>query len=637
VKPLANLALYRLGLLSGHYRRVSKNLSTIPDVSQITPSWPMTIPDAEELRRILKDSVSAQLHRADDILEGKYPIFGGDLSPIDLTPPLPLSNWTDYELGKVGQELGDIKYSWEPARFCWAVNLAQAYYLTGKEVYAEKFWLLLEEFCQSNPLYQGPNWVSAQECAVRILTTSYALNIFFQRSSVSAARQKTALEFLIFNARRIPLTLPYSRAQNNNHLLLEGTGLLTAGSILKGYPESPRWKSLGWEIIKSALGCQIAPGGEYCQHSINYHRFMLQASVWINLVLKTNGEEFPPEILSKLQRAVEWYAGLIDTDSGRVPNLGSNDGAWLFPLGSVDFADHRPTAQAACIAFFGRRLYEKHDHDELAEWMANPNNKTKGNSPNLPCNDSYIRMGVDGDWAVMRASKMKNRPFQADQLHVDLWEGGQNILLDAGTYSYNAPPPWNNALARTLVHNTATVDGRDQMTRAGRFLWLDWAQAEITGTNSSSGEAFHDGYRQIGARHTRNLQRIGSGEWQVKDTFTGVQNEMNHEIILQWLLPDGNFSFAGDTLVVKLASTTVKIETLEKMADDFYPGEIQLIRAGVLMYGTGDAPPVCGWYSPTYGQKIPALSFRVKFRSSLPLIVQTQIKLDPHAARERGG
>ncbi len=110
MKPLANLALYRLGLLSGHYRRVSKNLSTSRMFHKSTPSWPMTIPDAEELRRILKDSVSAQLHRADDILEGKYPIFGGDLSPIDLTPPLPLSNWTDYELGKVGQELGDIKY-----------------------------------------------------------------------------------------------------------------------------------------------------------------------------------------------------------------------------------------------------------------------------------------------------------------------------------------------------------------------------------------------------------------------------------------------------------------------------------------------------------------------------------------------
>jgi hypothetical protein len=47
-----------------------------------------------------------------------------------------------------------------------------------------------------------------------------------------------------------------------------------------------------------------------------------------------------------------------------------------------------------------------------------------------------------------------------------------------GTFRYTAPAPWDNSLARTLVHNTIELNHQDQMKRAGRFLWLDWAQAE---------------------------------------------------------------------------------------------------------------------------------------------------------------
>ncbi len=165
--------------------------------------------------------------------------------------------------------------------------------------------------------------------------------------------KKWLLEFLVINTRRIPPTLPYSRAQNNNHLLLEGTGLFTAGTILQGYAESPHWKSLGWEIIQAALTDQISADGEYCQHSMNYHRLLLQTVLWIKAILNNSSAEFPSDCLEKIRLATGWYLGMIDPASGKAPNFGSNDGAWLFPLGSVDFSDHRPTAQAASLAFFG--------------------------------------------------------------------------------------------------------------------------------------------------------------------------------------------------------------------------------------------------------------------------------------------
>jgi hypothetical protein len=82
-------------------------------------------------------------------------------------------------------------------------------------------------------------------------------------------------------------------------------------------------------------------------------------------------------------------------------------------------------------------------------------------------------------WAYLRLAHFKSRPGHADQLHLDLWWRGMNIAMDAGTFSYNNPPPWDNALSTTHVHNTITINGKDQMTRAGQFLWLDWAQAAV--------------------------------------------------------------------------------------------------------------------------------------------------------------
>lgn len=635
VKPLANLALYRLGLASGHYRRASARLSIIPDVSHIQPKWPLCKPDPEKLNNLLGETRSAILENAQGILKDQFPLFGGQPAEIILGTPPPLNGWTDYARGRSGKELGDIKFTWESARFYWAVNLAQAYLLSGDAVYEEKFWDLLLRFTKNNPPFQGPNWVSAQECAVRILTASFALSIFYRSNDVSDTRKKMALEFLVINARRIQLTLPYSRAQNNNHLLLEGAGLFTAGSILQGFKESLHWKSLGWKIIQSALKNQIGTDGDYCQHSMNYHRFMLQASLWINSVLVESGQQFTAKILNKLRSATTWYSRQIDCESGKAPNFGSNDGAWLFPLGSVEFSDHRPTAQAACLAYFGKPFLPKGAFDEFAEWMGVVNSVKDQKLP-IPAEiDSYHRIGVDNDWAVIRTTRYKNRPFQADQLHLDLWNGGENILLDAGTYSYNAAPPWENSLAGTIVHNTAMIDGKDQMTRASRFLWLDWAQAKLISRESDLCEAYHDGYRGIGVQHTRRVHRQSAGLWEIRDIFSGQPSKSKHEVIIQWLLPDGVFDFEGNILDLFLGKKSIKINSMEMQGDNPFPGKVQLIRAGELISGEGQAPEICGWYSPTYGQKIPALSYRAIFTTALPLTIHTRITINPTSAKNR--
>jgi len=115
------------------------------------------------------------------------------------------------------------------------------------------------------------------------------------------------------------------------------------------------------------------------------------------------------------------------------------------------------------------------------------------------------------------------------------------LAQDAGTYSYNASAPWDNALASTNIHNTVQVDGQEQMRKAGRFLWLEWAQGSYIPEESGSRRvtAEHDGYDRLGVRHRRSLAYIGTNHWQVIDTLLPMHaTPEHHSAVLHWLLPD---------------------------------------------------------------------------------------------------
>ena len=59
-----------------------------------------------------------------------------------------------------------------------------------------------------------------------------------------------------------------------------------------------------------------------------------------------------------------------------------------------------------------------------------------------------------------------------DQLHVDVWYRGKNLLMDCGTYQYNTTPELRKFFAGTESHNTVMLDDKDQMLKGPRFMWF---------------------------------------------------------------------------------------------------------------------------------------------------------------------
>lgn len=620
-RPLFFYTFYKLGLLTGYYQTL-----TPPGALKraVPPTHSLfSLPDQEKIRLTLGEAgQSMLLEDAKTIIEGKFKRFGSQPVEISLSGDWPALHWTYFETARANLHTKnqDIKFLWEPARFGWVYALGRAYHLTGDPHYAEGFWNLFEIFHAANPANIGPNWMNGQEVAIRLISLVWASHVFKTALSSTPARQALLHASIFQHACRIPPTLVYARAQNNNHLVTEAAAMVTAGLFFN----NKRWHQAGWKWLNWAFQNQIDDHGEYIQHSINYHRLMLQTALWVRLIKR---HDFPEKTCTALGRSTSYLLSLLDETSGMTPNLGANDGALLFPLSSSDYEDFRPVAQAASCAFLNSRL-PSGAWDEMSLWFANDAMQFPQGAACAGAN----RLNGEDSWAYLRASQFKSRLSHIDQLSLDLWWRGINLAQDAGTYLYNASPPWDNPLVSTRVHNTVMVDECDQMTRAGRFMTLDWRNASILSTPKSNDlkpEELHARLVHHGICHARTVTVLNGRHWQVEDQLT-PRSLSSHTYRLHWLLPDAPWEILDQherldfQIHLPVGSIQVFIST---PALDPSARKVSLVRAGKLQHGQREIHPYEGWVSRRYGEKYPALSLAVDVTSEFPVKFLTEFIL----------
>ncbi|MCP4139321.1 MAG: hypothetical protein GY755_03355 [Chloroflexi bacterium] len=631
---VALFAFYKLALKTGYFKGVPK-----PQTTTSSLHFLFDFPTQEALLSILKkDGLTHLLSQADQIVNGQFRIFGGNLTEIKLDLGLPPHHWTAYETHKASLPYdqflhSDIKYIWEPARFGWAFTLGRAYLATGNEKYAKSFWQYFEIFDKANPANIGPHWMNGQEVAIRLMAFVWAAQIFNESSESTNQRKERIAQSVAEHATRIPPTLLYARSQNNNHLTSEAAGLYTAGLALPDHPDAKKWKKLGIKWLNWSFENQINEKGEYIQHSVNYHRLVLQLALWVIKVTrgakveKDNLRHFRvlPWITNKayqnLSNATRWLAELTDSTSGNAVNLGANDGAYLFPLANGVFRDFRPVVAAASHAFLGEELFPG---NEMSLWIAP---RKLANLQLATCNLPTLKP-LSETWTHLRTTDGNQRLAHADQLHLDLWWRGENIALDSGTYLYNAESPWDNPFPATKVHNTVTVNAQDQMTRASRFMYLDWARGQVIEKSDNQIVAEHDGYRKMGVTHRRSVS-FAENTWRVEDNLISKRQSPNI-YRLHWLLVDGKWKVENREESVEISLQIQSNLTLQISLITHYASRFSLARAGECLLGDADIPPSRGWYSPTYGVKIPALSLALEVTASDAVQFTSEFKLIPN-------
>lgn len=626
-KKIWQYVKYQVGLRTGYYRLRTPSAGKGPKfpAQALTPQWFIQLPKPADIAGLSNGYGQRAQSVGDEICRGFVRLFGGENQPLILQPAFPIAHWSLHETGRVATPVEDIKLLWEPARFGWAIELGRAFFFSGDERYAQYFKTRYDEFRDANPLNIGPNWQSAQEVALRLMALVLSAHLMRESKVFNEEFLRGLYGDIAGHARRILATFAYSKAQDNNHLLSEAVGLCTAAVFLNNHAEAAKWKKVGKRLFFDALSRQIEPDGEYCQHSVNYHRLMLTLALWMRLLRQSEGQDLATLEYDQLRRATGWLIGHWDSRSGRASNLGHNDGSNILPLSMAGYPDYRPIIQAASAAFLHDKALPDGEWNDLMIWLGLSSKSAPKPGPIFRQFWPESRIGAAAEWGSLRVKSFINRPAHADLLHVEIWHHGWNLLLDAGTYLYNAQAPWQNALACTPVHNTVSVDGADQMTRAGRFLWLDWPKTKILATSAESIHAEHDGYKKMGVMHRRELTRISEGFWRITDLLTPCgEAPVEHEFLLHWLIPDWKYSLDDGSVAIQAPFGMISLSSVCQETGGLL--QLGVVRAGVTLTGNTHDPRF-GWFSPTYNQKNPAISLLFGATTMAQLSITTEIKI----------
>jgi asparagine synthase (glutamine-hydrolysing) len=494
---------------------------------------------------------------ASRIAAGKFLFYSRDERSVGFPPSWHHNHYTDEvvpsdlhwsRLPDFGY--GDIKNVWELNRFGWVFPLVRAYARDGEVIHGETFERLLEDWMRQNPPNRGANWKCGQEVSFRLMAVLWGWFGLGQSAQLGDSVRRLAW----VSGKRIEANIEYALQQYNNHGISEAAGLWTIGLLFPEFAESARWKALGRSLLEKHASTLVYEDGGCSQASFNYERVMLDVLIWSARLGDLHGEPLGEEVMTAVGRAAELMFQCQDSETGRLPNYGANDGAHILPLSNADYLDYRPALQSAFMLTEGGRCYDCGSYDESMLWLFGAEALTsllKGRRRtdfNATVSGYHTLRNAKG-FLFMRCGAHWHRPSHADQLHVDLWWRGENVAMDAGTYSYNAAKPFDEGFKGTRFHNTVVVDGKDQMDKASRFLWLPWVRGTLKGSGEGRLLGEHDGFVRLpdSVRHRRQILRVKDHGFLVLDHLRGRGESHDYEV--RWQLPGKFASVEGGDAV----------------------------------------------------------------------------------------
>jgi hypothetical protein len=385
-------------------------------------------------------------------------------------------------INELDQNAGDIKYVWEKSRFSYLMTLIRYDYHFNIDCSKYAMNEILS-WIEQNPVNRGPNWVCSQEISLRLLNWYFIIHYYKNHASLTPETFKRILQSIYDQILHVYSNIKFSlKTVRNNHALTESLLLYISGHLFPFFREAGKWKQKGKKWFEDEIAYQIYDDGSYIQYSMNYHRVAIQLLTLGLLFAEEAEDAFDQVVYDKAMKSLNFLFQLHNNDYGYIPNYGHNDGALFFPFNDLKYADYRPQLNALHYALYKKHVYEESEVQEDAFWFGADSTGAEAHVKLSPTNkfmdSGYFMFRDDPTFTFIRCGNHKNRPGQADNLHLDISLNGKSLFRDGGTYQYNADPKDIKYFFGTGSHNSIMLGRSDQMKKAGRFIWLYWTQAE---------------------------------------------------------------------------------------------------------------------------------------------------------------
>jgi len=380
-------------------------------------------------------------------------------------------------------KISDFKNIWELSRWNWATVMARSWKISGNKNYLDQLNNWMEDWCKHNPVNNGFNWICGQEASIRLI------NYLITWKIINNKNEQILLDkidiFVLQHLDRISKTILYAQSQDNNHWVSEASALFIGGIWLNNFTSHKKKGNLfarkGRQNLERALKKLIMRDGSFSQYSVNYHRFLIDTLIQVELWRAwLNQDLFSEDFYSHCKSASLWLSKFINSESGEPANIGGNDGVFCYQLHNLGYHNFKPSVQLSFIVFFKEYIYDDGPWDEPLYWLRICKNdftkkKLKNNHFEFLKNGGFALMRFDPYFlAIFRIPIHQFRPSQADPFHFDLWVNGLNLLRDGGTYTYSNNNNFLQYFSGVKSHNTIEFDGKEPMYRISRFLWGNW-------------------------------------------------------------------------------------------------------------------------------------------------------------------
>ena len=291
------------------------------------------------------------------------------------------------------------------------------------------------------------------------------------------------------------------------------------------------------------------------------------------------------------------YARSLLGPGWRIPLIGDDDGGRMFHPYGVRAEFGRAT-MATCSVVFEQPgwLRDPADLFDQALWWLGPAVLAQSCGPAEPL--LSVRYPDSGTTCMQYGdihAIIDSGPFgwsgaghsHSDTLSVVLRRGGEEILVDCGTYTYLSDPHWRNWFRSSAAHNTIRIDGQNQAEFAGPFRWASKPDVECLAWRTSADEDFLDAVvRYHGLTHRRTVLFRKPDVFVITDEVSGPTG--SHDIEQFW-----HFGVDAE----EVSPNVLRAGSMEMT---FLEGEaVQLLRGGQhgwrsqAMHSREEAPVAC--------------------------------------------
>lgn len=389
---------------------------------------------------------------------------------------------------KQRDDIGDARVNWDLNRHRQFVRLAAA----GNAARLEE---LLDDWAQANPFLWGISWTSPMEIALRSISWMTAARLLAARGEGpgdDGDRRRLVRKLLtgVANMTRYLVDHESGFSSANNHLIVEVAAVLLA-SLLFGDKKLAA-ESVG--VLDRELARQVSRDGVDLESSLHYHGFVMEAYLLAWRAMKAHGMDVGPVWRDRLDGMARFVAA-SRVAKGVWCVFGDDDEARISDPGFGD-ADYFDYLLALYREVSGRDVGDETDTPRVTF--------PEGGYSFLRGGDMMV--GIDH--APLGFGSIAAHGHN-DMLSFQLFISGRPVLVDSGTYLYHTDRSRRDMLRSTRMHNTVTIDGKEQSQMLGAFLWGKKAECRLLATADDGLTASVKGLS--GVTHTRRWRLEARG------------------------------------------------------------------------------------------------------------------------------